>query len=145
MIIKRITTDYLAYAIWLLSLSAVFGSLYFSEIAKLEPCTLCWYLRILLYPIFFISSVAILRKEQKLLPYYVLPLSIFGSLLSFYHSLLQWGVIKETVTLCSTTSNVTCDQSSFTFFGFITIPFLGFICSLMITILALWIAYKNKK
>lgn len=145
MIIKRITTDHLAYAIWLLSLSAVFGSLYFSEIAKLEPCTLCWYLRILLYPIFFISSIAIIRKEQKLLPYYVLPLSILGSLLSFYHSLLQWGVTKEAFTLCSATTNVACGESNLTFFGFITIPFLGFICSLMITILALWIAYKNKK
>lgn len=131
------------YLVWLLSVSAIFGSLYFSEVAKLEPCTLCWYLRILLYPIFFISSVAILRHETKIMPYYVLPLAIPATLLSFYHSLLQWGLIQETNVLCSATANVACDQSSFTFFGFVTIPFLGFICSLLIVSLSL-ISLKTK-
>ena len=34
----------------IVSLVATLGSLYFSEIRGFEPCTLCWYQRILMYP-----------------------------------------------------------------------------------------------
>ena len=41
-------------ALWLafaVALTATAGSLYFSEVAGLEPCTLCWYQRIAMYPL----------------------------------------------------------------------------------------------
>ena len=40
------------YAIWMaavVALTAMAGSLYFSEVAHLEPCVLCWYQRIAMY------------------------------------------------------------------------------------------------
>ena len=37
--------------IWTVSLVATLGSLYFSVVRGFEPCTLCWYQRILMYPI----------------------------------------------------------------------------------------------
>jgi disulfide bond formation protein DsbB len=82
-------------------------------------------------------SVAIIRQDYKSAYYMVLSLSIPASLLSFYHSLLQWGVIKEAEVLCSSTAAVPCDKPDFLFLGFITIPFLGFVTSLAITLLSL--------
>lgn len=136
---------YIPYVVWGIALGCVFGSLYFSEIVKLVPCTLCWWLRIFLYPIAFIMSVAIARKESRLAPYYVLPLAIPATILSFYHSLLQWGVIRETITVCSAQSAVPCDKPDFLVLGFITIPFLGFVSSTCIVILSFLQLYLKKK
>lgn len=132
------------YLVWTLGVASIFGSLYFSKIKDLQPCNLFWWLRILLYPIAFIMSVAIIRQDYKSAYYMVLSLSIPASLLSFYHSLLQWGVIKEAEVLCSSTAAVPCDKPDFLFLGFITIPFLGFVTSLAITLLSL-LAIKNSQ
>ncbi|MFQ5409937.1 MAG: disulfide bond formation protein B, partial [Anaerolineales bacterium] len=42
------------------ALSAMLGSLYFSEVAGFVPCKLCWYQRILMYPLTLITLVGIL-------------------------------------------------------------------------------------
>src|SRR3954449_3294771 len=36
---------------WAIALTATLGSLYFSEIAHFEPCRLCWFQRICMYPL----------------------------------------------------------------------------------------------
>ena len=133
------------YAIWALGVGSIFGSLYFSEIKELPPCNLCWWLRILLYPIAFIMTVAIIRRKFDNIYYEVLALSIPASLLSFYHSLLQWGVVKEAQVLCSSAAAVPCDKPDFLYLGFITIPFLGFLTSIAITLLSLLAIRKANK
>lgn len=76
---------------------AMLGSLYFSEIAGYIPCTLCWYQRILMYPLAGIIAIGLLRRDEGL-PAYVLPFSVFGIGLSTYHYLLQkTDFINETV------------------------------------------------
>lgn len=52
--------------IWLVSLVATLGSLYFSEVRGYEPCELCWYQRILMYPIVLITLVAYIQKTHGL-------------------------------------------------------------------------------
>ena len=49
---------------WAASIIAMFGSLYFSEIKQYEPCTLCWYQRIVMYPFTVILGIAIIRKDH---------------------------------------------------------------------------------
>lgn len=39
----------------------------FSEIQQYEPCKLCWYQRILMYPIVLITTVAYIQKMHVLL------------------------------------------------------------------------------
>lgn len=53
--------------LWLVSLVATLGSLYFSEVRGYEPCELCWYQRILMYPIVLITLVAYIQKMRALL------------------------------------------------------------------------------
>jgi disulfide bond formation protein DsbB len=140
----KLVADNAHYEIWALAVASIFGSLYFSEIKELPPCNLCWWLRILLYPIAFIMTVAIIRKSFHNIYYEVLALAIPATLLSFYQSLLQWGIVKEAQVLCSSTAAVPCDKPDFLFLGFITIPFLGFLTSLAITALCLIAIHKQK-
>ena len=41
---------------------ATLGSLYFSEIMKFEPCVLCWYQRIFMYPFVLWLGIAVAKK-----------------------------------------------------------------------------------
>ena len=133
-LLTQVDTNYSDYFVWFIGTASMFGSLYFSEVMKLQPCMLCWWQRIFMYPIAFIMSVAILRKDPKVM-YYVLPLSISGMIIAFYHTLLQWGVIRETIVDCSVNSAVSCTAVQINWFGFMTIPFMSFMGFLAINTL----------
>ncbi len=139
-VIKKIYQTNL-YITWGIAAGALFGSLVLSEIAKLPPCDLCWWQRICMYPLVFILTVGILKKDKQV-AYYVLPLSILGLIVSFYHTLLQWGIINVSVTSCSLTSAVSCAKAQINWLGFITIPFMSMVCFLVITIL-MFASLKN--
>lgn len=119
------------YLAWFLALSALLGSLYFSEIAGFAPCVLCWYQRVFLYPLVLIIPVGILGKDKHL-PRYVLPLSIVGLGVAIFQNLLTWGVISEAASPCKV--GVSCTTKYIEWFGFVTIPFLSLVCFLIITI-----------
>lgn len=121
---------YILYIAWVQALVATLGSLYFSEIAHYIPCVLCWYQRILMYPLVAILAVGILRKDKNV-PYYVLPLSILGLLIAIYHYLLQMGVIPESVAPC--VAGISCASRFVQWFGFVTIPFLSLVAFAVIT------------
>lgn len=127
--------SYSDYLIWAIATTGMFGSLYFSEAMGLPPCTLCWYQRILLYPLVAIYAVAILRKDRKAV-YYSLPLVIIGTIMAFYQSLLQWGILKESSVTCSASSAVSCSEAQINWLGFINIPFMSFVAFLIILILS---------
>ncbi len=121
----------LLYLAWIQSLVATLGSLYFSEILHFKPCILCWYQRILMYPLVIIIAVGILRRDKNL-PFYVLPLSVLGAAIAFYHVLLQKGVIAESFAPCEV--GVSCTTRFYGgWFGFLTIPLLSLIAFLVIT------------
>lgn len=136
--------EYATYVIWLISWAGIFGSLYFSEISGFIPCELCWYQRILMYPLAVFSTVAIFRKEFSSIAYYVLPFTIIGTLMSFYHSLLQWGIITHNVLDCSEGAAVPCSDPEIMIFGFITIPFLAFLSFTALTVVSALTIYLSK-
>lgn len=136
--LKRITTfvkiEHLVYGAWAVALIATVSSWTLSELFHLEPCILCWVQRIFMYPLAVIMPVGILRRDPEL-PYYVLPLSITGTVIAFYHSLLQWDVIPEAVAPC--VNGVSCATKQIILMGFATIPFGSFLCFLGITVVML--------
>lgn len=136
-----IYSDYLVFAI---ATVGMFGSLYFSEILRFPPCLLCWWQRVLLYPLVAIYAVSILRKDRTAV-YYALPFVVIGLPMAFYQSLLQWGIVKEEVINCTLTSNVSCGTADFNILGFINIPFLSFLAFLIILILFILRIYLLKK
>lgn len=130
----------LPYIAWVVALVATLGSLYFSEFLYFTPCILCWYQRIAMYPLVLIIPVGILLKDKKL-PYYVLPLSIFGLIVSIYQNLLYYHLVSERISPC--TVGVSCTTKFISLFGFIDITQLSLFAFLLITISM--IVYKNAK
>jgi disulfide bond formation protein DsbB len=112
-----------AYAAFTVALVAALGSLFFGEVMKLPPCTLCWYQRICLFPLTPILAVGIVLRDPRLAAY-CLPLVVAGLGFSIYHILLQFGVIPETLAPC--TDGVPCSQRYVSLLGFITIPLMSF-------------------
>lgn len=113
---------------------AMCGSLYFSEVKGYIPCTLCWYQRILMYPLTLVIGVGLLRRDWHL-PYYVLPLSVLGLFTSTYHYLLEKTDIFVGSSACR--QGVSCTTQWINWFGFVTIPFLALIGFLIITIMSI--------
>jgi disulfide bond formation protein DsbB len=109
---------------FLLSLSGFLGSLYFSEIVKYPPCTLCWYQRICLYPLLVIFGVA-LWTEDRAYAKYAWPLALIGGAIAVYHNLLYYGIIAAALAPC--TKELSCSARQLELFGFVTIPLLSFL------------------
>jgi disulfide bond formation protein DsbB len=116
---------------WAVAAVATAGSLYFSLGLKWEPCVLCWYQRIGMYPLVPILLVGILNKDKNAAKY-AWPLVIGGGLIALYHNMLRWGILPE---VCSATGP-SCLQGT-PWFGFITIPLLSLTAFVLIAI-ALW-------
>lgn len=122
------------YLALVVALVATLGSLYFSEVNGYVPCALCWYQRILMYPLVGILIIGLLRMDLNL-PYYVLPFTLFGQGIATYHYLLQKTTLLGAPTVCR--AGVSCITAYINWYGFITIPFLSMTAFFIITILAL--------
>ena len=89
-----------------IALAAMLGSLYAQYIGY-EPCVLCWWQRIFMYPIVLIIIVGVWRADRAFSAY-VLPLSILGGLTALYQTLLYYGILSEALAPC--TAGVSCTQ-----------------------------------
>lgn len=114
----------LYYMAWIQAAIATAGSLFFSEIMHYRPCVLCWYQRILMYPLVFIIASGILQKDKKL-PLYVLPVAVTGWGIALYHNLLYYNIIPRSLAPCE--AGVSCTTKYVAWFGFVTIPLLSII------------------
>ena len=126
----------LLYLAWLVSIVATLGSLYFSEIRGFVPCELCWYQRILMYPLSLILGIATFQNDWSVKKY-VLPMAIIGWSISLFHYLEQKVPGFAEIKPCA--NGVPCSAEYINWFGFITIPFLALIAFTLITILMLLI------
>ncbi|WP_255197073.1 disulfide bond formation protein B [Halorarius litoreus] len=106
---------------------ATAGSLYFSLGMGLYPCELCWYQRILMYPLVVVLGVATL--DDRLPHRTVLPLSVPGLALAAYHSYLQ-----ATATSCGFGGPCATVQFRLPVLG-LTIPNLSLLGFLFVTVL----------
>lgn len=133
---------YAGYLAWIIALMATLGSLFFSEVWHLPPCTLCWYQRIFMYPLVFIIPIAIVKKDKNL-PLFVLPLVIIGGIISLFHNLLYYGIISESQAPCA--AGVSCTTKFFEWLGFVTIPFLSLVAFVLIAVLMVILLLPNKQ
>jgi disulfide bond formation protein DsbB len=131
----------LLYGVFLQSVIATLGSLYFSEVMKLVPCVLCWYQRICMYPIVSLSFVGIARNNRSA-TWYILPLAMIGWSIALFHNLLYYGVIPHALQPCAT--GVSCTSQTIAWLGFITIPLLSFVAfTIILTLLILLLHHRN--
>jgi disulfide bond formation protein DsbB len=126
--LKSLLREYHLYLSWFVSLVAVGGSLYFSEVLLMEPCKLCWFQRIFMYPLVILLGVAAYRNDKTVVRY-TLPLSMIGFILAIVHYLIQ-KLPTNNQTFCI--AGVACELEYINWFGFITLPFLSLISFLLI-------------
>ena len=124
----------LLYPAWILAIVATAGSLYFSEVRHFVPCVMCWYQRILMYPLVLILGVATYRQDGKAFAY-SLPLSVLGMLVALYHVLHQKIPGFGSAAVCR--GGVACDVQYIDWLGFISIPVLSLTAFTGITVLLL--------
>lgn len=110
------------YLTWLVAVIATLGSLYFSEVRHFVPCTLCWYQRILMYPLVVLLGIASYRQDRGIVRY-ALPLAGLGAATSLYHLLEQKVEGFGAPGVCS--AGVPCSTAYIDWFGFVTIPALA--------------------
>ena len=125
--------DALPFVAWTQALVATVGSLAFSEILLLTPCTLCWYQRIAMYPLVLVIGVGIVLSDRRV-ALYALPASVIGLVIAIYHNLLYYDILPEGITQCSL--GVSCTERQLELFGlpFLTIPTLSLIAFAVITV-----------
>ena len=126
------------YLAWFVSLFALAGSLYFSEVLQYAPCVLCWWERIFFYPLAFILPVGIIKRDANIF-FYAVPLVVVGFFIALYHNLLYYNFISEAYAPCAT--GVSCITRYINWLGFIDIPLLSL--AGFTTILALLIINKK--
>jgi disulfide bond formation protein DsbB len=118
---------------WSVAAVATAGSLYFSDVAGLVPCLLCWYQRIAMYPLVLILGVAWVRADASVWRY-ALPLPVVGLVISTYHRILQERPSLELVP-CGV--GPPCSGRYINALGFITIPTMAGVAFLVIIALLL--------
>lgn len=119
---------------------AMAGSLVYSEIIGYEPCKLCWFQRIFMYPQVFILGLALIKKDRAAADYSII-LSVVGAIIAGYHYLLQRGAVPATT--CSVVGySVSCAQKFVMQYGYITIPLMALTAFVAIALLML--AYKRR-
>ena len=112
----------LLFIAWLIAMASTLTSLFFSEIMHLEPCVLCWYQRICIFPLSMILLVGLFPLDKSVFKY-ALPLAMLGLGFTIYHIALFYGFIPEGLKPC--TQGIPCDDDSMILFGFLPIPLLS--------------------
>ncbi|KHF40925.1 disulfide oxidoreductase [Halalkalibacter okhensis] len=132
----------LSIVAWVTALVATLGSLYFSQVRMYEPCTLCWYQRIVMYPLVIIFIIGIIKKDATVALYSAV-LSFIGMGLSSYHYMLQKvPVFTQSAPACG---RVPCTGAYINWFGFVTIPFLAMTAFIIIFVCSLFMLKLTKE
>lgn len=132
----------LIFFAWLTATLATLGALFMSEIMALAPCVLCWYQRILMFPLVIILALGLFPFDPKVVRY-ALPLGLIGLAIAGFHVLLIWGIIPESLAPCR--QGIPCKTIQIQWFGFVTIPLLSFLAFLTINSLLLASYLRSSK
>ena len=118
---------------FIVSFITTLGSLFYSEIAGYEPCKLCWFQRILMYPQVILFGIALWKNDKKISDY-IIGLSGIGALIAGYHYLLQLG-IAPSLSCSAVGYSLSCSKIFVMTLGYITIPLMSFTAFMLILLL----------
>lgn len=117
---------------WIVATVTTLGSLYYSEHAGFVPCELCWYQRIVMYPLVIVLGVAALRRDRMVWITTLVFVTI-GAPLSLYHWLVERVPAFEESSSCSAVTP--CSAPWFEKFGFVTLAWMAMSSFLLIGVL----------
>ena len=128
------------FATWIVATSATLVSLFFSEVAGIPVCVLCWYQRIAMYPLVIIVAIGLFPYDPKVVRY-AGAMAGLGWIIALFHVLLVAGIIPESVQPC--VQGIPCSETHIAWLGFLNIPALSLLTFTLIGIL-LFISQRMK-
>jgi len=105
---------------FIIALVCTLGSLYYSGIVHFRPCRLCWWQRIMMYPLVPVLGIAAVRRDRGA-AFYGLPLAVGGLGWAIYHTQLRW--FPDQGSSCE--AEAACTSVWVNTFGFVSIPFMA--------------------
>lgn len=124
-----------------ISVSATAGSLYYSQIRHFEPCQLCWYQRIFMYPMAVLFVVALIKRDTSVRRF-VLPLTTIGASISIYHNYVQIFPNLDAGRACG--FGPSCSGKYINVFNNVSIPVMALAAFLMIIVVTVAL-YLNER
>lgn len=124
---------------FLVTFTALSGSLFYSEIARYTPCPLCWWQRIFMYPMPLLLLTALIRDDKSVVPYLKV-MSFVGMGISAYHYAIQRLPVNPLIP-CGAGGDISCTKQYTMEFGYITIPLMAGTAFLFTIVL---LSFKNK-
>ncbi|HET8581212.1 MAG TPA: disulfide bond formation protein B [Candidatus Paceibacterota bacterium] len=109
-------------AAFVLALVSSAVTLVYSEHFGIVPCGLCWLQRAFLYPQAFIAGAALVLKDRRMAPWYLIVLSIPGALIALYQYYLQMGG-SELISCPASAGD--CARRYIFELGYVTFPMLA--------------------
>jgi disulfide bond formation protein DsbB len=106
---------------WVVAIVTTLGSLYYSEHAGFVPCELCWYQRIVMYPLVVVLGVGWLRRDPKVWVTGAV-FVVIGAPLSLYHWLVERVPSLAETSSCSIVAP--CTAPYFEKLGFVTLAWM---------------------
>ena len=121
---------------FVVALAATLSSLFFSEIAKYEPCKFCWLQRIFMYPLVLLLGIALWKKDYGVSKY-IIPMSFIGAFLAGYQYVVSVFTKASAEGFCPATGP-SCLIKYFSEFGYITIPMMSLTAFVLIALMAFY-------
>ena len=121
------------FSAWVVALAASLGALFIGEVLGQEPCNLCWYQRIAMFPLALILGLACLYNDLSVRRY-ALPVAIAGGAVALWHTLLYMGLISEAIVPCSV-NGPSCTDSNMTILGGMPLPIVSLASFIVIALL----------
>ena len=133
--IAAVVQKYALVGALMLSTAALVLAVYYSSVLGIEPCPLCWWQRIFLFPQVILFALALWKKDSDI-AIYSIALSVIGSAIALYHHALQ--ILPGTGLPCPATG-VSCAQRIIFEFGYITFPLIALTIFVTLIVLMLFV------
>jgi disulfide bond formation protein DsbB len=113
---------------FLVSFGALVSSMFYSNIIGFDPCELCWWQRVFIYPQAVLFAVAYYNEKKnkiqdEMVFVYSLVLSLCGALIAAFHYYGQ--MFNPNILAMCEAQGKSCSQLFFVSFGYITIPMMS--------------------
>lgn len=126
-------------AAWAVALVSTFAALFTGEVMGMTPCQLCWYQRILMFPLAVILGMAAFGSDRRG-AIYALPLAMGGVAIAAYHTALVARWVPQWWIPCG--AGPSCSDQKLVILGNIQIPWLSLLAFTAIS--ALLLVYLRK-
>jgi disulfide bond formation protein DsbB len=107
---------------------------FFTTANWIPACDMCWYIRVIMFPLPIITGVALWKRDYKIL-HTILLLAIIGLGFSIYKYGIQYW--WRASTLCDWRATTPCSSKDVEYFWFMSMAFFGTIAFSTMIILSL--------